>query len=87
MVLIMLEDEDRETLEEAIFDAHHAAQKYVNTGKDIHYKMLEISVKDALDLIETVSEELKKDEMSDNYKLHMLVPLQIIKLVEERNES
>lgn len=83
----MLDKDDREQIEESIFDAHYAAQKYIESGKSVHQKMLEVSVQDALDLLELLSDKVKDDEMSDNYKLHLLIPLQLVKLLEMRNDT
>jgi len=84
-----LDKNEREVLEGSIYDAHFAAAKYIESGKDIHKKLLEISVKEAIENLELLKEEIKKDDMVGNYKIHLLVPLQLLELINLRggNES
>lgn len=84
-----LDKNEREVLEGSIYDAHFAAAKYIESGKDIHKKLLEISVKEAIENLELLKEEIKKDDMVGNYKIHLLVPLQLLELINIRggNES
>jgi len=84
-----LDKKERDVLEGTIFDAHFAANKYIETGKDIHKKLLEISVKEAIDTMQLLSNAVKEDEMVGNYKIHILVPLQLLELIKMRegNES
>ena len=82
-----LTTEEREQFEDLLFEAHFAAQKYLESGKTLHQKVLEVSVSDALNMMERLSEKIKDDEYSENYKLHLLVPLHLIKLLESRNEQ
>ena len=84
-----LDKKERDVLEGTIFDAHFAANKYIETGKDIHKKLLEISVKEAIDTMQLLSNAVKEDEMVGNYKIHLLVPLQLLELIKMRegNES
>lgn len=79
-----LDKKERDVLEGTIFDAHFAANKYIETGKDIHKKLLEISVKEAIDTIQLLSNAVKEDEMVGNYKIHLLVPLQLLELIKMR---
>ena len=79
-----LTNEERMDIEDSIFDAHFAAQKYVEDQRDLYHKLLEVSVYDALELIENLSDKLKKDDKSEAYKLHMFVPLHLLTLLEER---
>ena len=83
----MMTDEDRISLEDAIFDAHFSAQKYVEDQKDLYHKLLEVSVSDALDLLERFSLKLKDDPKTEAYKLHMFVPLHLLKLLEVRKNQ
>jgi hypothetical protein len=84
----MLEEDDRTTLEEAILDAHLAAERYLSSGRDIHRKILEVTVEDAIAALSMYSELLKDDPKSENYKMHMLVPMQVLELIEDdKNES
>jgi hypothetical protein len=82
-----LSTEEREMIENSIYDAHFAAGKYIESGKDIHYKLLEVSVNEALQSIELLKSAVQEDEMSQNYKIHLLVPLQLLKLVEGRRDK
>lgn len=82
-----LSKEERETLEGSIYDAHFAAAKFIESGKDIHKKLLEISVKDAIDNLEILKEEIQKDDMVGNYKIHLLVPLQLLNLIQKREKD
>lgn len=84
-----LNKKEREVIEGSIFDAHFAASKYIESGKDIHKKLLEISVKEAIDTLQLLSGAVKEDEMVGNYKIHLLVPLQLLELINKRegNES
>lgn len=82
-----LTQDERISIEDAIFDAHFSAQKYLETGKDLHEKLLEVSVKDALELLQEFSEKLKGDSKAEVYKLHIFVPVHLYKMVELRNES
>ena len=84
-----LDKKEREVIEGNIYDAHFAANKYIETGKDIHKKLLEISVKEAIDTLQLLSSAVKEDEMVGNYKIHLLVPLQLLELIKMRevNES
>ena len=79
-----LNSKRRESLEASIFDAHFAAEKFLETEKDIHKKLLVMSVHEALENLQTLKEEIKKDDMVGNYKLHLLVPVQLVELLRSR---
>ncbi len=83
----LMTPDERMSLKEAIMDAHLAADKYLASGKEVHVKLLELSVADAMDYVELLSDKLRDDPKSENYKLHMLVPLQLSILIEERKEK
>jgi hypothetical protein len=87
MVNMALSDKEREELEGSIYDAHFAAAKFIDSGKDIHKHLLEISVKEALDNLELLKEEIVKDKMVGNYKIHLLVPLQLLELINSRSDN
>lgn len=82
-----LSKEQREEVEDAIFDAHFSAQKYLENERDLHEKLMEVSVSDALELISSLKEEISNDPKLETYKLHLFVPLQLKKLVARRKES
>lgn len=82
----MIEESERDSIEESLYDTHFAATKFLETGKDIHFKLLEVSVSEALDYFELLKRELEDDEFLDNYRLHLFVPLQLMKLMEMRDD-
>ena len=79
--------DEREQLEDSIMDAHLAAEKFLETGKDVHRKLLEVSVTDALEYVELLASKLKEDPRKDNYKLHLMVPLQLVIMLEMDNAN
>ena len=82
-----LSSEDREKLEGLKYDAHFAASKYLESQKDIHRKLLEVSVNEALETLKQLKEEVQKDEMVGNYKIHLLVPFQLVELLNKRKKD
>ena len=82
-----LKKEQRDGLESSIYDAHFAASKFIESGKDIHKKLLEISVNEAIQTLEAVKDEIKDDDMVGNYKIHLLVPLQLYEVIKTRKEN
>ncbi len=82
-----LNKEEKESLENSIYDCHFASQKYLETGKDIHFKLLEVSVNEAISNLQILKEGIKDDPMVGNYKIHLLVPLQLLRLAESRNKK
>ena len=79
-----LNKKQRENLEASIFDAHFAAEKFLETEKDIHKKLLVMSVHEAIENLQSLKDEIKKDDMVGNYKLHLLVPVQLVELLRSR---
>ena len=65
-----LEKDERDALEGSIYDAHFAASKYIESGKDIHKKLLEISVSEAIETLEKLKHNLQKKRQiaSVNFK-------------------
>lgn len=82
-----LDKKEREELEGSIYDAHFAASKFIESGKDIHKKLLEISVNEAIENLEILKDKIKEDDMVGNYKIHLLVPLQLLKLINIRENN
>ena len=82
-----LNSEEKESLENSIYDAHFASQKYIETGKDIHFKLLEVSVTEAISNLQILKEGIKDDPMVGNYKIHLLVPLQLLRLAQSRDKK
>lgn len=83
----MLNEEQRETVEEALYGAHLAADQYLNKPRAMYEKLLKISVNEALSVLENLKKDLADDPKSDNYKLHLFVPLQMHQLIEMRKEE
>lgn len=82
-----LNSDEKESLENSIYDAHFASQKYIETGKDIHFKLLEVSVNEAISNLQILKEGIKDDPMVGNYKIHLLVPLQLLRLAQSRDKK
>ena len=84
--------DERMNLEDAIMDAHMAADKLLSLKKDdqkadLKIKLLELTVSDALEYIQNLSSKLRDDPKTENYKLHMLVPLQLTLMLKEGKED
>ena len=87
LMVMALNNEEKESLENSIYDCHFASQKYIETGKDIHFKLLEVSVNEAVSTLQILKEGLKDDNMTGNYKIHMMVPLQLLRLGQARKDK
>jgi len=81
-----INDEDREVLEDSIMDASLSAERYLKSGKELHRKLLEVTVEDAIAALSMYSEALKDDPMKESYKLHMLVPVQILEMLKDEEK-
>ena len=82
-----LNKDEKESIENSIYDAHFASQKYIETGKDIHFKLLEVSVNEAISNLQILKDGIKDDPMVGNYKIHLLVPLQLLRLAQSRDKK
>ena len=82
-----LSDQQRDLVEDSIMDLHFAAQKYIESEKDIHRKLLELNVQDALDVFKDLSEQIKDDEMKYDYKIHLFIPFHIWEMVTSREKA
>jgi len=82
-----LSEDDRAIIEDAIYDAHQATDRYLESGRDLHEKLLEVTVEDALAALQMYSELLKDDPMADNYKLHMLIPTTLHEMLKEHDKK
>lgn len=82
-----LSDEEREKVEETIMDLHFTSQKYIDGSKDIHKKLLEVNVQEAVDILKELQEEIKDDEKKFDYKMHMLLPFQVYELIKIRESK
>ena len=86
-VLSDITEEDRVSIEDAIEDATAAAERFLKTQKDLHKKLLEVTVDDALSALSLYKEALKNDPKKETYKIHMLVPVQVLELLKEEDEA
>ena len=75
-----LSDQQREKLEDTIMDLHFTSQKFIDTEKDLHSKLLRVNVQEALEILREISDDIQDDPKKYDYKLHMLLPLQIYEL-------
>lgn len=82
-----LSEEQREQIEEAVLELHFAASKCIESGKDIHQKLLDVGVEEAIDLLESLKEELADDVKMYDYKMHFLMPFHIYELLKLRKEA
>ena len=82
-----LTEKNRERMEDTIMDLHFTSQKYIETGKDTHKKLLEINVQEAIEILKELQDELQDDEKKYDYKLHLLLPFQIYELICIREEQ
>jgi hypothetical protein len=82
-----LSDKQRQAVEDSIMDLHFTAGKFVETSKDVHRKLLEVNVQEAMELLEVLKEEIRDDERLYDYKMHFFLPLQIYHLLKLRTEE
>ena len=76
-----LSDEDRIRVEDTIMDLHYTSQKYIETSKDIHRKLLEVNVQEAIEVLRDVEEHIKDDPKRYDYKMHLMIPFQMYELM------
>jgi hypothetical protein len=79
-----LSEKDRLRVEDTILDLHFTANKYIENGKDIHKKILEVSIQEAIEMLQDLQEDMVDDDKVYDYKMHMLLPLQIYELLKIR---
>tara|TARA_R110000772_G_scaffold148811_3_gene259427 strand:- start:7263 stop:7541 length:279 start_codon:yes stop_codon:yes gene_type:complete len=79
--------DERMSLEDSIMDAHMAADKFLTSGREVHVRLLELSVSDALEYIQKYKNKLTDDPKSENYKLHMMIPLQLHLMIEDEKDA
>ena len=82
-----LQDNQREKIEDTIMDLHFTSQKFIETQKEVHKKLLEVNIQEAIELLSDFAEEIKDDPKKHDYKLHMLLPFQIYELMVIREEK
>lgn len=79
-----LNDEQREKLEDTIMHLQMASSKIIDSGKDVHRKVFEVEIEEAIELITLLKDDLKDDEKLSDYKLYLLIPFQMHELLKER---
>ena len=72
-----LSDKQREDLEDTIMDLHFTSEKYLQSEKEIHHKLLEMNVVEALELLQDLSKDIRDDPKRYDYKIHLFLPIQI----------
>lgn len=82
-----LNDDQREHLEDVIVDLHITSTKFVKSGKEIHKKMLEVNVIEAIEILHSIKNDIKDDLKVHDYKMHLLIPFQIYELIQMREEK
>lgn len=82
-----LTPEERMSLEDAIMDAHMAADKLLTSKKEVHHRLLDLTITDALEYIQKYKKKLVNDPKSENYKLHLLVPLQLHLMLDKNGDK
>ncbi len=82
-----LSDEQRERIEDSIMDLHFTSSKYVEGQKDIHKKLLEVNIHEVIEILEDLRDDLIDDVKRYDYKLHMLLPMQIYELMKIRQDK
>jgi len=76
-----LDEAERMIFEDVIFECQYACEKYLTTGKEAHAKMLVSAVDQSMEMMEELQKQLADDTECDKYKLHMLVPVQVVELL------
>jgi hypothetical protein len=84
-----LSQADRNVIEDVIDEVQFCAQKYLDTGKDIHRKMFEVSLSEGIDYFTSIATRIDDDDAEQllKYRLHMFVPMQLSKLLELKDEE
>jgi len=85
----MMDNQDKMLAEDIIADMQECTSKYLSTKKEIHAKMLEISVNEGLEMFESLMESFDEDDedIKEIYRLNMLVPIQLSELILLRKQS
>ena len=82
-----LSDKQREQVEDTIEDLHFTSTKYLETDRDIHRKLLEVNIQEAIQVLKDVSDEIRDDPKRFDYKMHLLLPFQIYELMQMREKE
>lgn len=85
-----MDSANQRLVEDIIDDVQECAHKYLETTKDIHKKMLEVSVNEGIELLESIRENfdtIENEEQLEIYRLNLLVPIQLVELLKLREEN
>ena len=85
-----LSDDDRKYIEDIIQDLHFTSMKWVETEKDTHKTLFQMNIEEVIDFLERKASDIADDPQVYNYKLHVLIALQLyelIKIIEENEEE
>ena len=83
----MLTEEDRTKIEDTIMDLHFTVNKYLETSKDVHRKLMEVNIQEAIELLESIKKDIVDDPKVYDYKMHLLLPFQVYELLNIREKS
>ena len=79
-----LDETDRLIIEDSIYECQVSVDKYLQTQKPTHAKMLKYNIEQTMELLYEYQKEVQVDDERDKYRLHLLVPLQVYELLKMR---
>lgn len=83
-----LTQEEKDIIEDVIDEVQFCTGKYLETEKDIHLKMFEVSINEAIEYFESIKENfVGEEEILMKYRLHMFAPVQLMNLIAMKNEE
>lgn len=82
-----VDNDDRIIIEDIIFDIQESTEKYLDSQKALHEKMLVASVQEGIEILNTIKDSFEDDDMKESYRMNLFVPLQLAKLIEIRKEK
>lgn len=82
-----LSPEQRLRVEDTIMDLHFTTQKVVDSGKDIHKKLLQVNIEEAIAILEELKDDIVDDEKIHDYKIHIFFPMQVYEIIRIREQE
>lgn len=82
-----LSDKQRELVEDCIMDLHFTSQKCIENEKEMHRKLFELNIEDAVELLGEIAEDMQDDEKVHDYKIHLFLPFQVYELLQLRERA
>jgi len=85
-----MDNANQRLVEDIIDDVQECAYKFLETEKDIHRKMLEVSVVEGIELLESIKDnfgEIENEDLLETYRLNLLVPVQLVELLKIRDNK